>query len=211
MDDDRSPAAAPKLEWSPEDVRRMHWVWGTCIAGTLAISAMLAWQTDRVNMPSQPMEVNLPYKLFVLAAAAVAGGLWGVLPKKLVRRYGSWVWIMVLLGLVGAVILGQSLQQWLISANFEKLFFPLTRAAWDALANDIGGFILFIILVPITFFVDLFLAIPVAIALPFLPLAVLTAGPLVGALAGAGIGQLGLKLFVPPQVPRVRRAPVQPK
>lgn len=174
----------------------MAWVWGVCIGGTVLVSGLLALQVSSVQIIDQPMQIDGSYKLLVLGGAVVAGGLWGSLTKSLAREHRSWVWLPVFLGLLGAQVLGQAFLHWLLTANLSDILFPVTRAAWNWLVDGPEGFLFFLFLVLFTFVIDLFLLLPTLIALPFIPFVVLTGGPLLGGLAGSGLGRLGLRVFV---------------
>lgn len=179
----------------PEDRWTANLVHAACVIGLASISGLLAWKTVVTHLlVDMPMEFTTDERLWTLTGGAVAGSLWGLVPRLAVRRSGRGAWLMVFLGLVGAAVLGQALQSWLITTSGIDPFFPLTRLAWNRLVHDPRGFCFFLFAVGFTFAIDMLLLPVFGIGTHLVPIAVMSGGPLVGAIVGSLLGWLLLRL-----------------
>ena len=172
------------------------WIWGTCIVGTALISILLAFSIDSIRFTEkEDLKVTVEYRVGIILTAIGAGALWGLLARSSARKYGRGAWAVVIIGLLGAVVIGQGVLKWLQNAQLSDLFFPITRAAWNHIVNGPEGFMLFLVLLPFTFFVDVLLLIPTAMSVSFMPIIALSGGPLVGGALGSLFARLSLRFF----------------
>lgn len=149
------------------------------------------WNVDR-------RDALAPGASLELGGVALALGLLpGLVVRSQARKRGSWAWVSMAFGALGAACVAAALYNWLPGLRLEPVVFPVTRLLWNVLVSDLFTGLLFLFFVAIfTVTIDLLLMIPILLAESLLPLALLALGPTAGNLLGASFGALLLRFGV---------------